>query len=118
MNLFSGFVIFSAITVITGTISFWTVKSEEIVSLLTDNNYGLKNFCDYPIQIYSKEMQILLTFFVPYALTGYFPVANLLGKNLSHSWISYISPIIAFVIAITALEFWHAGLNHYGSTGA
>lgn len=26
----------------TGTISFWITKSEEIVSLLTNNNYGLK----------------------------------------------------------------------------
>lgn len=118
LNLLSGFVIFSAITVITGTISFWTVKSEEIVSLLTDNNYGLKNFCDYPIQIYSKGMQVLLTFVVPYALTGYYPVANLLGKNLPHLWIAHISPIIALVMAIIAYNFWHFGVKHYGSTGA
>ncbi len=45
-------------------IIFWTIKSEEIVSLLTDNNYGLKNFTDYPIQIYSREIRLLLTFVV------------------------------------------------------
>ena len=117
-NLLSGFIIFSAITVITGTISFWTVKSEEIVSLLTDNNYGLKNFCDYPVKIYSKEMQLVLTFIIPYALTGYYPVANLLEKNLPHLWIAHISPIIALIIAIIAYNFWHIGIKHYGSTGA
>lgn len=118
VSLLSAFAIFSAITVITGTISFWTVKSEEIVSLLTDNNYGLKNFCDYPIQIYSKGIQFLLTFIVPYALTGYYPVANLLGKDYPNLWIAYISPVIAFVMAIIAYTFWHIGLKHYGSTGA
>jgi ABC-2 type transport system permease protein len=118
LTLISGFIIFSAITVITGTISFWTVKSEEIVSLLTDNNYGLKNFCDYPIQIYSKGPQFLLTFIVPYALTGYYPVANLLGKHLPYTWIAYTLPMIAIIIAITAYKFWHIGLKHYGSTGA
>ena len=118
VSLLSAFAIFSAITVITGTISFWTVKSEEIVSLLTDNNYGVKNFCDYPIQIYSKGIQFLLTFIVPYALTGYYPVANLLGKDYPNLWIAYISPVIAFVMVIIAYIFWHIGLKHYGSTGA
>ena len=94
------------------------MKSEEIVSLLTNNNYGLKNFCDYPIQIYSKGLQFLLTFIVPYALTGYYPVANLLGKDYPNLWIAYISPVIAFVMAINAYIFWHIGLKHYGSTGA
>ena len=118
VSLLAAFTIFSAITVITGTISFWTVKSEEIVSLLTDNNYGLKNFCDYPIQIYSKGIQFLLTFIIPYALTGYYPVANLLGKDYPNLWIAYISPVIALVMAIIAYIFWHIGLKHYGSTGA
>ena len=118
VSLLSAFAIFSAITVITGTISFWTVKSEEIVSLLTDNNYGLKNFCDYPIQIYSKGLQFLLTFIVPYALTGYYPVANLLGRDYPNLWIAYISPVIAFVMVIIAYIFWHIGLKHYGSSGA
>lgn len=81
ISLFAAFVIFSSITVITGAVSFWTVKSEEIVSLLTNNTYGLKNFCDYPLPIYGKGVQIVLTFAVPYAFTGYYPVAVLLGKG-------------------------------------
>ncbi|MBR1816092.1 MAG: ABC-2 family transporter protein [Lachnospiraceae bacterium] len=116
--LLSAFVIFSSITVITGAISFWTVKSEEIVSLLTNNNYGLKNYCDYPITIYSKSMQILLTFIIPYAFTGYYPVANLLDKSSPASWAAYISPAIALIIAIFAYILWRMGLKHYGSTGA
>lgn len=85
ISLVSGFVIFSAITVITGAVSFWTIKSEEIVSLLTDNNYGLKNYCDYPIQIYGKGVQLLLTFVIPYAFTGYYPIAKLLENELGTS---------------------------------
>lgn len=112
------FVIFSSITVITGAISFWTIKSEEIVSLLTDNDYGLKNFCDYPIQIYGKGMQTLLTFVVPYAFTGYYPVAILLGKNISNYFLCKLSPIIALVIGLIAYILWHIGLKRYNSTGS
>lgn len=118
VSLLAAFVIFSSITVITGAISFWTIKNEEMVSLLTDNNYGLKNFCDYPIQIYGKGMQALLTFIVPYAFTGYYPVAMLLEKDVSNSYVGNLSPVIALVIGITSYSLWHIGLNRYNSTGA
>ena len=114
----AAFVIFSSITVITGAVSFWTIKSEEIVSLLTDNNYGLKNFCDYPIQIYGQGMQVLLTFVVPYAFTGYYPVAMLLGKNVPYSHVFCWSPIISLIMGFTAYTLWHMGLKRYNSTGA
>ena len=118
VSMLCSFVIFSSITIITGSISFWTIKSEEIVSLLTDNNYGLKNFTDYPIQIYSKEMQLLLTFVVPYAFTAYYPVAILLGKNIGNNILGYLSPAIALLFACLACLMWKKGLTHYGSSGA
>lgn len=116
--LFAAFVIFSSITVITGAVSFWTIKSEEIVSLLTDNNYGLKNFCDYPIQIYGQGMQVLLTFVIPYAFTGYYPAAMLLGKAVPYSHIFCWSPVIALVMGSISYSLWHMGLKRYNSTGA
>jgi ABC-2 type transport system permease protein len=48
----------------------------------------------------------------------YYPVAKLLGKHLSYTWIASSSPVIAVMIAIIAYKFWHIGLKHYGSTGA
>ncbi len=118
LNMLSAFVIFSAITVFTGTISFWTIKSEEIVSLLTNNNYGLKNYTDYPISIYGKGVQFLLTFVIPYAFTGYYPVGHLLGKDLTHNGFAYLSPFIALVSLAAAYLFWKNGLKHYNSAGA
>ena len=116
--MLSAFVIFSAITIFTGTISFWTVKSEEIVSLLTNNNYGLKNYTDYPITIYSKGVQVILTVIIPYAFTGYYPVASLLGKELTYPAFAFLSPVIALIAAVAAYIFWNYGLRHYGSAGS
>lgn len=115
--LLAAFVIFSSITVITGAVSFWTIKSEEIVSLLTDNTYGLKNFCDYPIQIYGQGMRVLLTFVIPYALTGYYPAAMLLGKVVPYSHIFCWSPAIALIMGLIAYALWHMGLKRYHSAG-
>ncbi len=118
VSMFCSFVIFSSITIITGSVSFWTIKSEEIVSLLTDNNYGLKNFTDYPIQIYTREIRLLLTFIVPYAFTGYYPVADLLGKNIGNDILGCFSPAIALLFACFARLMWKKGLKRYGSSGA
>ncbi len=118
LNMLSAFVIFSSITIITGAISFWAIKSEEIVSLLTNNNYGLKNYTDYPIPIYSKGMQALLTFVIPYAFTGYYPVALLLGKSVPFPSLRFASPFIALLAGIASCSFWRFGLKHYGSAGA
>ena len=117
-NMISSFVIFSAITIFTGTISFWTIKSEEIVSLLTNNNHGLKNYTDYPITIYSKGVQFILTFVIPYAFTGYYPVGSLLGKNQNHPEYAYLSPLVALIAGVAAYLLWCAGLKHYNSAGA
>lgn len=118
ISLICAFIIFSAITIITGAISFWTIKSDEIVSLLTNNNYGLKNFCDYPIQIYGKRMQQILIFIIPYALTGYYPVATLLNKTMPYPYVPKLLPISAFIVAVIAYVIWTIGLKRYNSTGA
>jgi ABC-2 type transport system permease protein len=116
--MISAFVIFSAITIFTGTISFWAIKSEEIVSLLTNNNYGLKNYTDYPLGIYSKGMQTLLTFIVPYAFTGFYPVALLLEKDVPFPALRFAAPLVALIAGTASCAFWKNGLKHYGSAGA
>lgn len=118
LNMISAFVIFSAITIFTGTISFWAIKGDEIVTLLTDNNYGLKNYTDYPLGIYSKQMQTLLTFAVPYAFTGFYPVALLLGKDVPLPALRFAAPLVALLFGTASCAFWKYGLKHYGSAGA
>ena len=81
-------------------------------------NYGLKNYTDYPITIYGKGVQGILSFVIPYALTGYYPVAALLGKEVPFPALSHISPLIAVIAAIGAWFFWNYGLRHYGSAGS
>ncbi len=115
ISMVSAFVIYSSITVITGSISFWAIKSEAIVSLLTNNNYGLKNFSDYPITIYGESTAIFLTFVIPYALTGYYPIAHLLGKEVPFPVAVYLSPLVALFIAAISLVLWHMGLRRYES---
>ena len=115
ISMTSAFVIFSSITVITGAVSFWTVKSEAVVSLLTNNNYGLKNYTDYPIPIYGQGTAALLTFIIPYAMTGYYPTAHLLGKSVPFPAAEYLPPVMALFTALISIFLWKTGLKRYES---
>ena len=63
-------------------------------------------------------MQAILTFVVPYAFTGYYPVALLLGKNLDKPLLAFAAPVIALIAGSASCIFWKLGLKHYGSAGA
>ena len=63
-------------------------------------------------------MRILLTFVVPYAFTGYYPVTMILGKDVAHSGICYLSPVIALIMGLVSYALWHMGVKWYNSTGA
>ena len=65
-----------------------------------------------------KDMQFILTFIVPYAFTGYYPVGSLLGKDLAHPGFAHLSPVIALITGVSAYLFWNSGIRHYNSAGA
>lgn len=88
-----------------------------IIILLTDNNYRLKNYCDYPIQIYGKGVQFLLTFVIPYAFTGYYPIAKLLEKEVPWPDICYLGPVVALLFGGIAYVLWCTGIKRYNGAG-
>ncbi|MBO4385394.1 MAG: ABC-2 family transporter protein [Treponema sp.] len=63
-------------------------------------------------------MQGILTFVIPYAFTGYYPVALLLGKNLERPLLAFAAPFSALITGSASCIFWKLGLKHYGSAGA
>ena len=47
-----------------------------------------------------------------------YPVAILLGKDVTYSHGFYLSLVIAIVMGFTSYTLWHMGLKRYNSTGA
>lgn len=120
LTLVSGFFIFSGIFIFTGTVSFWTVQSSELTLLLTSNDYGLRTYSDYPIEIFNKGIQLLLTFVFPYAFTGYFAVTYLLEKPYvmrGQRVFMWFTPLIGVITFCGAIALWKKGIKRYGSSG-
>jgi len=109
--------IWSAIWVLTSSIAFWTVETQEIANSAT---YGGQTLSHYPIDVFGTWLRRIVIFVVPLAFTAYFPVAYLLDKpqpySLPHS-LGWASPLVASVLALLASRVWRLAVRHYRSTG-
>jgi ABC-2 type transport system permease protein len=118
VTLVAGTVIFGSIWVVTSSLSFWTVDSQEIANSFT---YGGNLLTQYPLEIMGPWLQRIAIFVAPLAFVCYFPCAELLGKDQPAgfpSWLAYVSPLVAVASALVARAVWRLALRHYRSTGS
>ena len=114
----------AAIIILSGSMSFWFVKSTSVVHTAI---YGLRQFIDYPLTIYHKGIQILLTFIVPYGFVTFYPAEYFLNKSgfplfygvtLFDPLFQFGTPIVGVIIFILAYRVWILGISRYQSTGS
>jgi ABC-2 type transport system permease protein len=76
---------------------------------------------DYPIDIYGKGIQSILTFILPYSFVNYFPARLLLGAGdytfFSKSF-DYLTLAVGVVAFCAAYLFWTVSVRKYKSTGS
>jgi ABC-2 type transport system permease protein len=98
--------------------SFWIIQNNSLRDILF---HQLKGFVDYPISLYSKFIQVILTLVIPYAFLSFYPSQFFLGKNdflMFHPIFQYLTPILGIILFFLAYKFWLFGINHYKSTGS
>ena len=71
--IIGGVMINASIFLIAGSLSFWIVKTSNLLFLLQRPNDSFRSFIDYPVSMYNKFIQIFLVFILPYAFINYFP---------------------------------------------
>ena len=118
LTLVSGMVIASATWVITASIAFFTVETQEIANTFT---YGGDQATSYPLHIYEAWLRVTLTYVVPLVFISYLPALYLLDIQSPlalPSWLRFAAPIAAAGMVLAARAAWRAGLRHYRSTGS
>lgn len=113
-----GVALFLGILVLQGVLSFWTVESLEIANVFT---YGGVEAGQYPMALYARWFQRLLTFVVPLACVSYYPGLALLGRADplgAPSWLGWVSPLAGFAFLALSFGAWRLGLKHYTSSGS
>jgi len=115
--LVAGTVIFAAIWVVTASLSFWTVETQEVASSFT---FGGNYITEYPLDVLTTWLRRLLVV-VPLAFVNYVPACWILGKPDATglpSWAAFASPVVAVLSALVARSVWATAIRHYRSTGS
>ena len=107
-----GSLLFFAVNLICAALAFWVTDSTSVM-ILTQN---ISEFGKYPMVIYGRKLQMLLTYAVPFGFAGYYPSAFLLGMD--NGLIYWLGPLAAAAVAVTAAGlFWKFALGRYQSAG-
>lgn len=117
LAVIGGVLIQGSIFLLFSCTSFWFIKSGSLKNFLY---YNTRKFAGYPISIFSKFIQNIMIFVVPFAFVNYFPAQFLLRKDdLKLFWEGciYITPLVGVVMMLIAYYAWKLSLKHYSSTG-
>lgn len=107
-----------AALVASSVMSFFTVNENPIIDFLL---FDIKDFTNYPITIYPKAIQLLLTFILPFAFINFYPASFLLGKASPEGLpavLPYLTPVVGIICFTLSVLLWNWGLKHYKSTGS
>lgn len=97
--------------------AFWFYKSDGLYRLFYKN---LTEFLKYPLSIYNRGIQALLTVLLPYGFINFYPVQYFLNREegMFAPWFQYLTPLVGLCAFTGAYLFWLKGLHAYQSTGS
>ncbi|MBR7830832.1 ABC-2 family transporter protein [Actinospica sp. MGRD01-02] len=113
-----GLVLYCALWVLTGCISFIAVDAQEVANSFT---YGSENATEYPLSIFGRPLGLALTFVLPVAFVTWQPSLYVLGHPDPFGlpeFLRFASPAAAAVLSGLAALAWRACIRHYRSTGS
>ena len=74
-------------------------------------------FNRYPLDVFPRPMQRLLTFGLPFAFTSFYPATWYLGRT---EWLGYAfaQPLVGLAVLVVGVTLWKRGLHSYRSPGS
>lgn len=111
-----GLILASALVVV-ATISFWTTRTYVFYWNIV---FPARQLINYPISIYNRWIQIVLTAAVPFGFVNYFPAHVMLEQTgrLTIPLLAWITPLVGVASIAATYGFWTWGTRYYSSTGS
>lgn len=102
-----------AIILAANCITFWTKAPGNAFGNLIHN---VGEYTKYPITIYPKAIQFIVTLIIPYGFVSFFPTSLLLDKGLGAK-LMWFTPIVAAFCIYLSIKLFYKGLKLYESVG-
>jgi ABC-2 type transport system permease protein len=78
--------------------------------------HNLIAFGRYPVTIFSKTIQFVLSWIIPFSFIAFYP-ATFFFRDKGMGMMFIYTPVVALVCGAVALFFWNIGTKAYSSTG-
>ena len=107
-----GMLIYAGIFISIATIGFWSDSRTDIMPMM----YNISNYGRYPVNIYHKVIQFVLTWILPFAFVGVYPASYFLNRE---EWVGYafFTPVMGLLFFGLAIFLWNAGVKKYRGAG-
>lgn len=110
--LLSSFGVVVAVFMAFAATSFWF---EDRVGMVPPV-YNLMEFGRWPLSIYHKSLQLLITCIIPFSFVAFLPASYFVGGP-GHAWPALATPLVAAASLFIASRLWAVGLRRYHSAG-
>ncbi|MBX7139064.1 MAG: ABC-2 family transporter protein [Oligoflexia bacterium] len=108
----SGAVILISVFVVLSSVSF---HFEDRIGIAPPF-YNLISFGRYPITIFNRVIQFILSWVIPFAFVAFYPATHFFNRT-GFELLCYLTPLVALVSVVVAWVFWQFGVSKYESTG-
>jgi ABC-2 type transport system permease protein len=114
IGLIGAVFIVAAFNVLIGSLSFWIYQTHNMMSFMIDT---VGELLKYPVTIYTKGLQFLLTFILPVSLINYYPTSYLVVDSKIDCLVMIVIPGVGIGLFYFAYRLWYLGLKQYKSAG-
>ncbi|CAH0118838.1 MULTISPECIES: ABC transporter permease [unclassified Paenibacillus] len=94
-------------------ISFFSDAPTGILPLM----FNIQSYGRYPITIYNRVIQIVLTWILPFAFVGVYPAAFFLDREVTKSF-ALLTPAMGVLFLALGLTAWNIGVRRYRGAGS
>ncbi|NMM52966.1 ABC transporter permease [Paenibacillus aquistagni] len=103
------FGIYTALT----SISFYSDAPTGILPLV----WNIQSYGRYPMTIYNRFIQVLLTWILPFAFVGIVPAAYFVeGKGMQQ--MALLTPVVGLITFLIGITLWNIGVKRYRGAGS
>jgi len=113
-----GALVEGAVQVTLGSLGF---RFLNIQAVRVSTNEVFNLYGNYPMTMFPRVLEYLLTFALPVAFVAYFPASTILGRSdeLSVSpLLGWLAPLVGVMLFAIAVRIWSRQSRHYQSSGS
>jgi ABC-2 type transport system permease protein len=107
-----GVLIYGGIYIALTSISFFSDSKTDIQPIM----YNIGNYGRYPVNLYHRIIQFILTWVLPFAFVGFYPASYLLDRD-HWMWLAFLTPVVGVVYFVFGVFCWNWGVRHYRGAG-